>query len=59
MEEKIKELEAKVKELEEKNNTNTATIATMTYTMGLMVEAIENNTKLISQLTTITENLVY
>jgi predicted GNAT superfamily acetyltransferase len=58
-EERIKELEAKVKELEEKNNTNTATIATMNYTIGLMLKAIENNANLIGQLTTITEKLVY
>lgn len=58
-EERIKELEAKVEELEKVNATNTNTITTMTCTIGLMLEAIENNTKLISQLTTITEKLVY
>jgi len=57
MEEKIKELEAKVKELEAKNATNTATIGTMNCTIGLMLDAIENNAKLIGQLTTITEKL--
>lgn len=58
-EERMKELENRIKELEAKNATNTATIGTMNYTIGLMLDAIENNAKLIGQLTTITENLVY
>lgn len=54
-EEKIEELENRIKELEEKNNANTTIIDIMNYTMGLMLEAIQNNANLIGQLTTIIE----
>lgn len=55
MEERIRELENKIEELEEKNNANITIINAMTYTMGLMLEAIGNNANLIGQLTTIIE----
>lgn len=47
-EKKIEELENRIKELE------TITSA-ITYTMGLILEAIQNNASLIGQLTTIIE----
>ena len=52
---KIEELENRIEELEEKNNANITIINAMTYTMGLMLEAIQNNASLIGQLTTIIE----
>ena len=52
---KIEELENRIEKLEEKNNANITIINAMTYTMGLMLEAIQNNASLIGQLTTIIE----
>lgn len=57
MEERIEELENRIKELEEKNNANITIINTITYTMRLMFEAVQNNANLIGQLTTVIENI--
>ena len=56
-EERIEKLEARVKELEAREAENRNTIITMNYTIGLMVDAIENNANLISKLTTVIGNI--
>ena len=56
-EEKIEELKNKIKELEAREAENRNTIITMNYTIGLMVDAIENNANLISKLITVIGNI--